>query len=119
MDGWKVITNNRCSASISPLHTHVILYPVNEIVVPKIPHSKLFFFKKREDAEDFITVDDGRLNIVPCIAYNCTKNKYMSEWFDNDESNIIFWGRINKKKRSYGVPTPPGTWMAEKIKCLE
>jgi hypothetical protein len=75
--------------------------------------SKLFFFKNKEDAYSFHLPLHNL--IVPCIAWNCTRAKVMAPCNEHKD----FWNRINRKKKSFGISPPKGTWFAEKIMCLE
>jgi hypothetical protein len=131
MKGWKVITQDRLSANTPDLYygqrfvsLHAVHYPINEIVFSRILNSKLFFFKNKEDALTFMTnlknvLYENRL-VVPCIAYNCARLKSMPNVFLTvcfEE----FWKRKLWKKKYGGMscPVPQGTWVAERIKCLE
>ena len=122
MNGWKVIRQGRLSAIRST--GRPIYYHINEIVLPTIPYSKIFFFKNEEDAEKFVDINfyhDYDYYIVPCVAYNCTQQKYMASPYSEYEDIKLFWERKHKKKKTIGnVRQPPkGTWFAEKIMCLE
>jgi len=119
MKGWKVISYGRYSArSVEWVH-----YPVNEEVKPSITGSKLFFFRKKEDADKFCAYCEM---IVPCIAKNVTKPVYAMSSGDMRK----FWENINKCPNRYIrevrnncyyhiLLLPQGTYWAESITCLK
>ena len=130
MKGWKVLSVYRKSARVS---TH-IRYPLNVETKPNIPGSKLFFFKEYEDAGNFRC---GYEQIVPCIARNVTKPKYILNnstlvydfWqWRNEHPNRSVKEYIYKSYKSYKSElklseliqeAPKGTYWAEFITCLE
>jgi hypothetical protein len=122
MQGWKVLSYSRFSANAPIIcrDARKVMYPVNEIVSPKMEGSKLFFFKRKIDAILFKEIHSAfQFMIVPCIAYNCSKAKIMVNGDGMEGTMQLFWELKNRKKRTVGVSTPTGTWFAEKIKCLE
>ena len=124
MKGWKVLSNGRLSArACTTVH-----YPIGKEIRPNIKGSKLFFFKKYEDADRFFLLKGER--IVSCVARNVTKPKYM---IDNIFGVHTFWQWKNEhpnrsiKEYRPTYPTyfpivttvPKGTYWAESITCLE
>ena len=124
MNGWKVLRSQRKSARISTY----IVYPLNIEVKPTIKGSKLFFFKEYEDAKEFA---DGWEQIVPCIAKNVTKPKYMLascreiygfwQWKLEHPNRSIKEYRSEDDKLLYPLikEAPQGTYWAESITCLK
>ena len=116
--GWKVIKRyNRMSfwtSSLGPdFSIWKITYPVNVEVFPNVEGSKLFFFKDRKDAEKFV-FGDVRSSIVPCIATNAVKVKWMGCHVTKLKK---FWEKRSKTTQKNHVPE--GTWLADSITCLE
>ena len=128
MKGWKVIVGRKRRSILYTTFSYKasLIYPVNVEVKPSIPGSKLFFFKERADADGFCLLEDEQ--IVPCIAKNVTKPKYIL----NDLFYIVhFWEWKNKhprrsikeyRNKEYNKPisiAPIGTYWADSITCLE
>ena len=131
MKGWKVISvyNGRKSARVSTY----INYPLNVEVKPYLEGSKLFFFKEYEYAMNFSVHGE---KIVPCIARNVTKPKYMLDnvyyiyhfwqWKNKHPNRSIKEYTCNNDDRGYiftNCPlikeAPKGTYWAESIICLK
>ena len=117
MNGWKVVLKKERSYHSYTYSTLCsIKYKINKRVYPKLKDSMLFFFAKRVDAEFFIGSYSGNLikcSIVPCIAYDCIKPKYMGNVLEIED----FW-RAKKNKHStvqYSTFVPKGTWFAKSI----
>ena len=120
MKGWKVLGSDRrsCRArnwGFSLLFRQrlywAIDYPVNVEVFPRSLNSKLFFFKYKIDAERFAATKEI---IVPCIAKNVVKVKWISGSIDHIAS---FWK--HRRKHKYKDYAPEGTLLAESIICLK
>ena len=128
MKGWKVITiwsRSSARARISAC----VEYLVQREAKPKIPGSKLFFFKERADADKFCGDNE---QIVPCIAKNVTKPKYMIDnifcidhfwqWKNKHPNRSIKEYRPLRPKQTYFpivTTAPKGTYWAESIICLK
>jgi hypothetical protein len=131
MNGFKVISRaSRKSCIVKSDNKWAVKYPKNKEVSANVKGSKLFFFKERDDAEIFVEINFGThlLSngiIVPCVAKNVVKVKWVSTLFDftcGDCCNSFasfdkFWKQRShsKSKRS----APKGTYLAESITCLE
>ncbi len=117
MKGWKVLKEySRTSTGYSG---YSINYPPNVEVHPYIKGSKLFFFKDLLDARRFSLDNLGGMGsyiIVPCIAYNVTKPKWMC-FFTSDYKQ--FWASKNRSKLKTITVVVKGTFFAKSIKCLE
>ena len=124
MKGWKVIRSSDYYSCGNPLNQHRVRYLEGKITKPTLKDSKLFFFAKKEDADRFVGesglgrfVGESGLGyfFVPCIAYNCSKIKYVCEGISGLGK---FW-KLKKQKKStkpiYTIPAPKGTWIAESI----
>lgn len=110
--GWKVITKNRMSLTQST-NDYALHYPINKEVSPKLKLSKLYFFRYKKNANEFV-INREFLRIVPCIATNPKKERYVC--FSTSTLEI--------KQTWNGFPVstvfaPKGTYVADSIKCLE
>ena len=116
MKGWKVL--KKCSRTSTTYSVYAIGYPTNVEVHPYIKGSKLFFFKDLRDANRFRLDTVGGMDyciVVPCIAYNVTKPKWMC-FFTSDYKQ--FWNSKNRSKLKTITFVVKGTFFAESIKCL-
>jgi hypothetical protein len=112
--GYKVIGYSRRSCRAMHWDEKLLWavhYPVGKEAFPKRKGTKLFFFKDRACAEDFAIGDEM---IVPCIATNAVKTKWIvGRGMDLED----FWDKRHKcKDKSEAIE---GTWLAESITCLE
>ena len=117
--GWKVLLakSRRSISDYSLNNKYALEYPVNVIVFPKLEGSKLFFFRSKKCAIEFMadfyaTGDYQPKMVVRCIATNPQKKLTVSDNIMNIEA---FWsGNI-----CYINNAPEGTYVANSITCLE
>ena len=115
MKGWKVLSSGRysCRAGEWSDSSWGLHYPVNVDMVPRVEGSKLFFFKYQEDARKFAKYYE---KIVPCVAKNCVKVK----WVGKKIRHIHTFWKLRRKAAEYiKREAPVGTYMAESITCLK
>ena len=121
MKGWKVISCHRKSCRTYHYigaekgnDKWIIDYPANVEVSPKIKGSKIFVFKNRIDAEAFSDRAFSKELIVPCIAKNVVRVKWVGGSFYYLSN---FWEKRSKYK--WKAEAPKGTYLAESVTCLE
>jgi hypothetical protein len=117
MNGFKVISSaTRTSCRMGWNKAWGVSYYLNKVATPKVKGTKLFFFKNREDAEIFAIAAGEKYKgdiIVPCIAKNVVKVKWVCRCYDL----IGFWE--TRSKCHDKMLCPEGTYLAESITCLE
>ena len=117
MRGWKVIseiTRESCRAGkwVNG-YKWAVIYSVGLETFPKVTGTKLFFFRSYNDAKEFSGPSEI---IVPCIAKNATKVK----WVGGNRHHIdLFWKQRRKSIDKVKQLAPEGTYFAESITCLE
>lgn len=131
MNGFKVISRaSRKSCIVKSDDKWAVKYPKNKEVSANVKGSKLFFFKERDDAEIFVEINFGThlLSngiIVPCVAKNVVKVKWVSSLFNFTSDCQYpafalfekFWKQRSHSKSKRSAPT--GTYLAESITCSE
>ena len=113
---WKVLTaKDRSSVVFSG--DAMLIYPVGELVKPKIPRSKIFCFKTKENAYQFAINQDKDLSIHKAIAIN---PKPIEAILMHREMLLVekFW-KIPDGRLFALAAAPWGTLVCDALKCLE
>lgn len=119
--GWKILTkeNRQSISNWDHRNKWSVEYPINKEVKPKLKRSKLFFFRNKDLAFEFLNFWETRKNsniVVKCIATNPIKNELVAiDKIDYQE----FWKCFGQEFNVQCVRSPLGTWLADSIKCLE
>ena len=120
MKGWKVLSSSRmsCRTSMWGLQKDKwsIHYPIGKKVRPRVKGTKIFFFHSQTNA---LVFSNNKDLIVPCIAYNATKVKWIGSISLKIDIFCSFWKLRSKSNAKAKAYAPKGTYLADAIKCLK